>query len=225
MKHIFTYFKKASLFLAAFVITSFIVSSCSKESVTIPANNGNGSGTTGGANTNPSGTINIVNNAPSTVTVYVNGTVLGSMPAHGSATISGKPGDAVDIIALTNAKDYYGNPVGEPVTLQYSTAYPEDKSSIQQELNVPSNYFYVNIVNLTDGPADQVIVNDPTSGDVTTDVTILNNYKGNTAGYYQTTEYLANIKVLRNKGNAYEWDFDNIKIAGVPNQTISITCY
>jgi hypothetical protein len=223
MKQTFTYFKKAAYILPLLFLIIFVFSSCSKDSLVNNSNNGNGN--TGGSTKSPAGTITLVNNAPTAISVNINGAAYGVIPSHGSSTLSGKPGDPVDITGVTLAKDFYGNPVGQPVVLQYSTVYPEDQTSIQQELNVPGDYFFLNVVNLTDGPADQVIVNDPSSGDVNTDVTILNNYKGNAAGYYQTIDFIANIKVVRSKGNAYEWDFDNIKIAGNNNQTISLTCY
>jgi len=223
MKETFTHFRKAGyiILLSFFIAATF--SSCSKDSITAPVNNGNGN--PGGATKNPAGTINFVNNAPTAISVTINGIAYTVIPSHGISTISGNPGDAIDIQATTLAKDFYGNPVGQPVVLQYSITYPEDQTSIKQELNVPGNYFFLNVVNLTDGPADQVTVNDPITGDVNTDVTILNNFKGNAAGYYQTTDYITNIKVLRSQGNTYEWDFDNIKILGQPNQTISLTCY
>jgi hypothetical protein len=209
-----------TLFRTLIFIVSFIVfTSCQKEVSDLSVHLVK-------ADNSPRGAIIVQNNSPSQVHITLNGVAIEkNLLSNASDTLYGTPLATAKLVVETVTVDINDNPAGEQLVLQYALAFPEDKKSFVQGVNVSPDFFFVNVINLSNAPANQLAVSEPgIYGVINCDMTILNKPDAVACGYYPTHNLVANIKVVRNTEAMSEWNFANIQLPGAPNQAITLTC-
>jgi hypothetical protein len=174
----------------------------------------------------PKAAVIIRNNTPGFIHLTVNGVAIeGNLQSNGNDTVYGNPLAPAKIIVETVTVDINDNPAGEQLVFQYALDFPEEKKNIVQEVNVPADFFFVNVINLSNAPANRLTVSEPgIYGVINCDMTISNSPQAVACGYYPTHNLIADIKVIKNNESVTEWNFTNLQLPGVVNQAITITC-
>ncbi len=220
MKEPFTFHGRMKFFLVFLVPCLFMLSSCQKEINELPAKLID-------AHLAAKGMIIMQNNSPGQIRVTINRVSEEKYIApNGMDTLYGDPLTVAKVVVETVVTDINESPAGMQLVFQYALNFPEDKKSTLQAIDIPANFFFVNVINLSSGPATRLAVSEPGIAGITNcDMLILNNRKAVACGYYVTNSLLADIQVIKdNDGTPYEWDFNNIKLPGTLNQSITVTC-
>jgi hypothetical protein len=205
---------------------SLIFSACQKDSAITPNTNPIDNSGGGTATTKQTGTIEITNNTPTALRISING-VPGTkaLGLRSTMTISGEAGQPANIIVETDAKDALGNPIGLTLTMNELFSYPEAGQTIQQPINIPSDVYFVYATNNASAPIDELVINRGLPTEMSSVVNIPNNGRKIACGYYPAPDGFTYIKAIQNKGGANEWNFDDIKLAGQENQTVTVDIY
>jgi hypothetical protein len=204
---------------------SLVLTSCQKDSSLSPStpidNTGGGTGIT-----KKTGTIELINNTPTALLISING-IQGTKPLgqNSSITISGEAGKPANISIETSAKDEFGAAVGLKLTMNELFTYPEAGQTLQQPINIPADVYFVYATNNSGAPIDSLILNSSLPTEMNSAINIENNGRKIACGYYPAPDGFTHIKAIQSKGALREWDFDNIKLAGEENQTVTVDIY
>lgn len=226
MKHITTTLgmrRTLALFLA-----SSLLFSCGKDDGLLapaPITKDPANQTTTPGSTVTYGSIQLMNNALTPVDIYINGVISNKALASKATTeITGNPGDVVQLQFNLYSKNENDEMIGRMVSLQEAMVFPQAGEMSMKPINVPDNYFLAVVSNQTESPLNQIIVNELTSDEFISDLTIMNDGKPVACGYYPSSSRSASIKVNRIKGGFLQWSFDELKLPGTENQVIAVIC-
>jgi len=176
----------------------------------------------------PRALVLVKNQTPSDIRITINGITLNHYIHSGSVdTVFGIPKSEANLLVETITTDTAGNPAGMQPVYQYQLSLPADKQMLVQEVNIPSNLFFLRVVNSSALPANQLLVNTvANTGVVTVDMIISNNKQTIGCGYYPAGNQMAVVKVINTaaSGVVKEWNFANLALPGTMNQSITITC-
>lgn len=227
MKHFTHYLRIKKTF--ALILTTTLFFSCVKDDGFLASSQGTtkdpGNQTTVSGSTVEYSSIQILNNAHTPVDVYINGVISNkSLASKTTALITGNPGDVVQLKFNLYSKNENDEMIGSMVTLQDEVVFPKVGEITLMPINVPDNYFLALVSNQTGSPLNQVIVNELTSDEFISDLTIMNDGKPVACGYYPSSSRSASIKVNRIKGGFLQWSFDGLKLPGTENQFIAVIC-
>lgn len=169
--------------------------------------------------------VQLINNAFTDVSLVINDLPqLKALAPKTASYITGKPGDIVRLQMETVSRDENGNPVGLTITLEDEITLPAAGEEIVKNINIPAEYFFVAVLNQSNGPVNQVVVNELTPEETSNEITIFNDGKPVGCGYYIAPVGFTNIKVARNKGPYAEWVFPQQKLPGAENQFLLVRC-
>lgn len=172
------------------------------------------------------GMILIKNNSPANIRISVNNVTNTHFTASGAVdTVYGSPTAAATVVIETVVTDDEGNPAGQQLVFVYSMKFPESRTSIVKEVNIPPTVFFLGIRNQSGVTANQLVVSQPGSNStVSTRLPISCSQQETPCGYYLSGKMLADVKVIADSNATRQWNFDGIVLPGTPNQRVSLTC-
>jgi hypothetical protein len=172
------------------------------------------------------GMIIVKNNSPADIRISVNNVSNTYFTASGAVdTLYGSPSTAATVVIETVVTDPQGNPAGQQLVFIYSMKFPESRTSIVKEVNIPPTVFFLGIRNQSGVTANQLVVSQPGSNStVSTRLPISCSQRETPCGYYLSGKMLADVKVIADSSTTRQWNFDGIVLPGTPNQRVSLTC-
>ncbi|MDE3249978.1 MAG: hypothetical protein KGO82_15045, partial [Bacteroidota bacterium] len=94
------------------------------------------------------GMILVKNNSPADIRISVNNVSNTHFTASGAVdTLYGSPSTAATVVIETVVTDLQGNPAGQQLVFIYSMKFPESRTSIVKEVNIPPTVFFLGIRN------------------------------------------------------------------------------
>lgn len=172
------------------------------------------------------GAIFIKNNSPANIRISVNGVSNTHFTASGTVdTVYGSPFTAATVVIETVVTDDQGNPAGQQLVFIYSMKFPESRTGIVKEINIPPTVFFLGVRNQSGVIATQLVVSQPGGNTaVTTRLPIACSQRETPCGYYLSGKMLADVKITADSNATRQWNFNGIVLPGTPNQRVSLTC-
>jgi len=164
--------------------------------------------------------IDFYNNTYTPVTITVNGAT-STIPVGSFVAYTGDEGSAVNVTATTANYSTSGSQIGEQVSWTISDIYPSSSNSPQQDnIDVPSTYFFLKIINQSALTIGQVYVNYGLTAQTLDNILIPNNDNVYDIGYYLAFTN-SNVNLI-SAGGSVNWDY-NISLPLTINQDYIFT--
>jgi hypothetical protein len=202
----------------AIILTTLVLASCSKSSPSDNNGSGNGNGGNGGnGGGTKTSTLTYINNAQTAISFIANNQTQ-SIAAGASLVFTGTPGATFAATATTSEKTSTGTQVGQQISWTLNTTFPSS-GDLPNKLDVPSDYFFLKIVNKDILPMTKLYVNYGLTAQTLDNITIPNDGLSYNIGYYKA---YTNSNARAENGNTY-WYWSNLNLTGTINQICTAT--
>jgi hypothetical protein len=141
------------------------------------------------------------------------------IPVGSKITYTGSYGDQITGTAQTSGTTNTGAIVGEPIIFSFTSPFPISGTAVQ-ELDVTSDYFFLQIVNNSPDVITKVYINYGLQSQTIDNITIPNDGRLYAVGYYYA---FTNSTARFEDANGNRWTFNSLGLPFTSNQTVTLT--